>query len=255
MLYNINQMSIVCLKRKSRHIIDPISGKGKNGFSLVGGHRNIGSVGPTNLAKSVTRTPFRGALPMGSGGCCGSYVVNICNSGSCCTNDSEIIKKTVKNNSGMLMEKYKWMSGTYPNWWVKPTPDQGPVQNQSTYISEVSRTVGGRCGTTFAEDAGKNSGCSYLGVYDINNVDNVATVCKTRIGTSRRYYTLMSKSPKCAISSSQYQQTQLQKNNCLPTPPNRQHFPMVLVHNGCDVNYNTWQEAKAAGALPADWQP
>ena len=49
-------MSIVVLKKKSLRFQNTISGKEKDGFSLVGGHRNIGSVGPTNLAKSVTRT-------------------------------------------------------------------------------------------------------------------------------------------------------------------------------------------------------
>ena len=60
-------MSIVALKRNSRRYQATISGRGHEGFSLVGGHRNIGSVGPTNLAKSVTRTPFRGTAPMGNG--------------------------------------------------------------------------------------------------------------------------------------------------------------------------------------------
>ena len=62
-------MSIVALKRNSRRFLAPISGRGHDGFSLVGGHRNIGVVGPTNLAKSVTRTRFRGNAPMGHGGC------------------------------------------------------------------------------------------------------------------------------------------------------------------------------------------
>ena len=93
-------MSINVLKRKSRRFQAPISGHGKDGFSLVGGYRNIGAVGPTNLGRSVTRTPFRGPIPMGNGGCCGTYQIKIHNSGSCCTNDSSIIKPTVKRYCG-----------------------------------------------------------------------------------------------------------------------------------------------------------
>ena len=66
-------MSLVALKKKT-YAQKNLSGRGPEklfntlgpfgtntdinsygvGFSLVGGHRNIGSVGPTNLAKSVT---------------------------------------------------------------------------------------------------------------------------------------------------------------------------------------------------------
>ena len=70
-------MSIVALKRKSRGHKATISGIGSQGFSLNGGYRNHGSVGPTNLGRSVTRTPFRGPEPMGHGGCCGTYIRNI----------------------------------------------------------------------------------------------------------------------------------------------------------------------------------
>ena len=63
----------------------------------------------------------------------------------------------------------------------------------------------------------------------------------------------------------------LYKRECLPTPANKQPFPMKLNHNsetktvgvkstssiatGCQTNYLTWQEAMNNGALPADWTP
>lgn len=109
-------MSIVVLKKKSRRYQHHISGVGHLGFALNGTLRNIGSVGPTNLAKSVTRTPFRGIYPMGNGGCTrtlmygganrgscnGGYPIVISNSGSCCVNDPNIVKLSVKNTNGML---------------------------------------------------------------------------------------------------------------------------------------------------------
>ena len=61
------------------------------------------------------------------------------------------------------------------------------------------------------------------------------------------------------------------KKECLPTPANKQPFPMKLNHNnrpnpvgtksssnigiGCQTNYLTWQEAMADGMLPSDWTP
>lgn len=131
-------MSIVALKRNSRRYQAPISGRGHDGFSLVGGHRNIGSVGPTNLAKSVTRTRFRGTTPMGHGGCCGTYKISICNSGSCCSNDPSIIKPTVKNNKGSILKQYKWIHSAYPRYWVKPDDSMPKNYSQGVYVQKIS---------------------------------------------------------------------------------------------------------------------
>ena len=104
-------MSLVVLQRKSRRFQVPISGKGTHGFALNGTLRNIGSVGPTNLGKSVMRTPFRGSVPVGHGGCCGQYKVDILASGSCCTNDPNIVKRSVMNTGGHLAQKSEFGRG------------------------------------------------------------------------------------------------------------------------------------------------
>jgi len=95
-------MSIVTLKKKSRRWQTPISGQGDLGFALNGTLRNHGSVGPTNLGKSVKRTPFRGNEPMGHGGCCGNYKIDIHNSGSCYTNNKRVVKRSVGNTRGLI---------------------------------------------------------------------------------------------------------------------------------------------------------
>ena len=144
-------MSLATFKQKTKRYTNNISGSGSNGFSLSGGLRNIGSVGPTNLAKSVTRTRFRGNAPMGNGGCCGNYVINISNSGSCCSNDSSIVKPSVKNTRGMIDTKYKWMSSTYPNWWVQNTSTENYIQSE--HIRKVKETATARCGVVTSTDA------------------------------------------------------------------------------------------------------
>ena len=98
-------MSIVTLKKKSHRWQAPISGQGEFGFALNGTLRNHGSVGPTNLAKSVKRTPFRGNEPMGHGGCCGNYKIDIHNSGNCCTNNEKVVKRSVGNTRGLINQK------------------------------------------------------------------------------------------------------------------------------------------------------
>jgi len=135
-------MSIVALKRKTAARYGPHAAAG--GFSLNGNTRFKGP-GQVSLAESVTRTPFRGAVPMGHGGgarcrvrgikgraskcnSAGDYVVQVHNSGSCCTADASV-KRSVMNTSGMLETKYMGiLHGAYPNTWVKaPLLDTGDV--------------------------------------------------------------------------------------------------------------------------------
>lgn len=233
-------MSLNVLKRKSRRYQDPISGKGQNGFSLNGTHRNVGSVNPTNLGKSVTRTPFKGTEPVGNGGCCGTYKINIANSGSCCTNDNSIVKKTVKNTSGMIDNKYKWTKSQYPRLWVQRFDEYNT--SQELHIKNV---------------VASNSTCvvdkSDSGIYNCSA--NIA--CSYHIGGKKYIRMPYSKNHKqLPVDSSQYMRGLLQKSNCLPTPKNAQAFPNNVNNgsgSGCNVNASTPQEAINKGLLPPTW--
>ena len=235
-------MSIVALKRNSRRYQVPISGRGHEGFSLVGGHRNIGSVGPTNLAKSVTRTPFRGTAPMGNGGCCGTFVISIANSGSCNTNDPGIIKKTVKNNKGSIIQQYKWIHSAYPRLWTKNGATMPGNFSQGEYIKNV---VAGSA-TCVVDKV--NSGINDCG----GNLQCKAA--EYHIGGKKYYRSFYSKNLKpYPTSCSQYQISALMKKNNLPTPPCLAPFPMVLNNQACVDNLYTPQQAIDAGLLPEDW--
>ena len=117
-------MSIVAQKRNSRRFKAPISGRGTKGFSLNGGMRNQGWIGQTNLGRSNVGTVFRGAFPMGNGGCCGSYVINTQNSGRCCTNnpitshqiESTVCKSRCKTNWVKDMSSFAFSSGEQIKW-------------------------------------------------------------------------------------------------------------------------------------------
>ena len=239
-------MSIVALKRNSRRFQVPVS---QNGFSLNGTRRNIGVVGHTNLAKSVTRTPFRGPLPMGHGSCCGSYPIDIHNSGSCCTNDPDIIKKSTKNTKGHIYSSLLYpvcdngncAQGSQSNWVKNMTAEN---KSQGVYIHNVIAAYGACVENTNSE---KNAtagikpcvtGCTKYGNF---------------IGGKRHFIGAYTKDLGLNNPASEYIRSQLMKNKCLPTPECMQHFPMTLVHNGCDVNYLTPEEAIAAGALPSTW--
>ena len=94
-------MSIVAMKRKSRGFNAPISGHGKDGFSLNGGYRNQGWIGQTSISRPTHKTLFKGTEPVGHGGHLGDYVVSIL-PGSCSLNDSSVIKPSTLNTKGYI---------------------------------------------------------------------------------------------------------------------------------------------------------
>lgn len=237
-------MSIVALKRNSQRFQNPVSA---NGFALNGTLRNIGAVGQTNLAKSVTRTPFRGALPMGHGGCCGTYPIHIHNSGSGCVNNPSIIKKSTKNTMGHIYESFKYPVCANGNCaqgsqaiWAKNLSAYN--SSQGIYIENVVALVG-----SCVASANNNTD---------QKVKPCATDCfpyNSHIGGKRHFVGAYTKDLGLNNPASEYIRTQLKKNNKLPTPPCMEHFPMTLVHDGCDANYLTPAQAQAAGALPPNW--
>ena len=119
--------------------------KGSSGFSLNGGHRNVGYIGKT-MEMSQNGTPFRGKFPLGSGGIGGTYpspppVFNI-NEVNVLANQYQYIKPSVLSNRGMLHKKYKWIyTGKYPNFWVQPNyagSTQSNTKSQGMYIHDIT---------------------------------------------------------------------------------------------------------------------
>lgn len=155
-------MSLATLKKKSKTIYgNSISSStiSTNGFYLNGNKRVIGSVNTTNLGKSVTRTPFKGTEPAGHGGgsrCrvsgraarkCGNgnkYLKVVSNSGSNCTPQT-LVKPSTKNQKGLIDTKHKWMSSTYPNYWVKHI-NEPENTSSSSYIESLRNKAISNCG-------------------------------------------------------------------------------------------------------------
>ena len=132
---------------------------GNSGFSINGGHRNIGGVGK-DMKMSKSGTPYRGVNPIGWGGKNGTYpsaelvgpfggavsnssktsvVQPLLNSKIADTLGSQYIyiKPSVLSTYGMLRKKYKWAYyGQYPNYWVQPnyTGNQTDSASQWLYI-------------------------------------------------------------------------------------------------------------------------
>jgi hypothetical protein len=131
-------MSIVILKRKSDAMYKNMSVGSTTGFSLNGTHRNQGYVGQTMLSRSLPRTPMKGNVAKGHGGCCGKYPQNgIIQSAVTSLNDPSIVKPSVQTTSGMLRTHYQWIwrPQPYSSTKIDSTHNSNP---QSTYIRNIS---------------------------------------------------------------------------------------------------------------------
>lgn len=96
-------MSIATLKKKVQSEYNNSSVNAQHGFSINGTTRNQGFVGQTMLSRSLPRTPYRGAFPMGNGGCCGKFqIAPSVQSGVYYMNDPTLIKSSVISAQGVM---------------------------------------------------------------------------------------------------------------------------------------------------------
>ena len=141
---------------------------GPEGFSINGGHRNIGGVGK-DMKMSKSGTPYRGVYPIGFGGTFGTYpsatlvgnpesnstgavpnahsksaaVEPVLNSRIVDTMGTQYlyVKPSVLSTYGMLDKKYRWAYyGKYPNYWVQPnyTGNQTDTASQGQYLQTIT---------------------------------------------------------------------------------------------------------------------
>jgi len=244
-------MSIVALKRNSRRFKARISGQGSKGFSLSGGHRNQGWVGQGVRGRSLTGTPFRGAVPMGNGGCCGTYVKKINNrSSNCCTNDPNIVKRSTMNTLGHIDSTV-----IYPTAVFSDSCRDGKcpkIQNWVKDFSPLNHSEGQR----IFKVARENGKC--VNLKDDAGLDTCHKGCKSasyHIGGKKVVREMYSKNLNMlAVGSEEYQRTSLMSTVNLPTPDCKKPYPMELNHTGsCQKNFMTSDDAIKGGMLPKDW--
>jgi len=121
-------MSVVTLKRKTETQYNNMS-VGQKHFSLNGGFRNQGYVGQTMLSRSLPRTPMKGNVPKGHGGCCGTYPnKGIVQSAVKSLNDSTVMKMSSMNTMEMINMKYRWVRRPQPFSVFKIKPPESSTQ-------------------------------------------------------------------------------------------------------------------------------
>lgn len=182
---------------------DAIHNYGPVGFSLNGGHRNVGYIGKESKF-SRNGTPFRGKYAYGNGGSCGNYatsepVFNV-NRVNVLGSQYLYVKPSVLSTRGQLEKQYRWAyNGQYPNRWVQPVVGgtwQSDTKSQGMYIHQ--KTAANMCNINVNDQE------KYIG----NRVNHGPTLCETT--TAKFKYNDMARNApytkeiKQAITSSQY---------------------------------------------------
>jgi hypothetical protein len=192
---------------------EAINNYGSVGFSINGGHRNIGGVG-RDMKMSKSGTPYRGTQPIGWGGTYGKYpsatlvgstTDNIQSTGAVPNAHSKqpvvqpvlnsrivdtlgtqyaYIKPSILSTYGMLDKKYRWVYyGKYPNYWVQPnyTGNQTDTGSQGLYIQNVA--AANTC----------NLKVNNVGTYEGYFVKSSPTLCTPGRSTARFKYNDMAR--------------------------------------------------------------
>jgi hypothetical protein len=258
-------MSLAVLKRKSERFRNAPVSSTAAGFSLNGTLRNTTGF---RLLSGTTRTPFKGPLPRGhgTGPLNGKYPLIISNTGSTVgINDSSIVKRSSVSDATMRDLKYRWIrGGTYPRVWHKEIASAHvETRTQRAYIKMISEegvpgARGRKGGAAFKIPGAALDACGRNAVPPIPAPGTAECACLRKVGSESAIKHLRiritTKPGQIVVSQGQYLTLGgVGRRNCLPTPPQMQPFPFPMAHNGCDVNYLRWQDAQAAGRLPANF--
>jgi len=120
-------MSIHTLARKAQALYCRNHSVGSDGFSLNGKLRVQGI--HENISRSQTSTPFRGTVPVGNAGSCGTYNVHVIS--QCSYMPQPLVKRTVRASSGYTASLQNWH---------RPINHSGPLSN-SIFACYVGKAV------------------------------------------------------------------------------------------------------------------
>ena len=190
-----------------------IHNPGPVGFSINGGHRNVGGVG-RDMKMSKSGTPYRGTQPIGFGGTYGKYpsatlvgstangiqstgvapnahskqaaVEPVLNSRIVDTMGTQYlyIKPSVLSTYGMLQQKYRWAyTGQYPNYWVQPNYTGNQTDTASQWLYIQNKAAANTC----------NLKVNNVGTYEGHYVASGPTLCTPGRSTAMFKYNDMAR--------------------------------------------------------------
>ena len=181
-------MSLATLKKKTAAKYNNMSVGSKDGFSLNGTRRSQGYIGQDTLGRTLLKTPMKGNVVKGSGGCCGTYKVSpVVQSAVTSLNDINVIKSTVGSSSTFLLDH---SHAGYPENIVNNDSNLN-LNTQQDYIERTRKTAitnadNSDCGPSEAvvDDFTVNSNGLYFVLYNFYFADNTAI-----FDGSTNYYT------------------------------------------------------------------
>jgi len=205
-------MSLSVLKRKSETKYNKLSSRGSQGFSLNNPRRVSSHSGQTQ-----TQTLMKGTALRGHGTCCGKFPI-VMNKSQYVNYDAHVRDFSsskanqgisVKNHTGSMAIRHKWLKSGYPNYVVKNTRQtdydmyvaklhsQSAIQNYAS--TEEALTKDNCASITYSESSDGTQNCK----------KKVSTIVKN-VGT---------------MSQSEYLKTKYLQRHCLPTPVSKLHYP------------------------------
>ena len=233
-------MSVVMMQRKLK--AKQNMSRGTDGFSIKGTRRNLGRIG-SDSKNSTIRTIFRGTAPVGHGAnpITGYPVEILCNNGLNCSGSTCEQTSTLTNKGYIeshLINNIDCGDKCIANWVKSFNPLE---HSQGSYIRRIKVHRKG-CETERSEENYSN---------ETSCIDDCVNTYF--IGTRKISRDTYHKSTHGAITSGEYTEIDLLKNNCLPDAACKKPFPFVLTRDGCRKEYYTPEEAIADGLLPRDW--
>ena len=210
-------MSLVVLKRKAGTKYGKLSSRGNNGFSLNNPRRIESKMGRMRIQ---SQTPMNGTAYRGHGGCCGTYPTKVIKSQYVNDNphvrvfvdDKHNVGISVKNHSGSIATRHKWMKRGYPHYVTKDMRTKTYQEYVEAKAAQVGASEYGEQGKTFQCGNGDDDSKCYKS--EANIVKKVDT-----------------------LSQSEYLKTKFMNKNCLPTPYSKRPIPTPMpAHCGsCNV--------------------
>lgn len=174
----------------------------KSSFSTSGTSRTGNYIGKTSMKSSV-HTLFRGAEPVGHGGCCGSYKVSIVN--ECCTSTPSNGQSTM-TNSGLFLSRVQHPTSVYnlncdSKCSLPVYMDTSPLNHSSS--SHTKTNVSQQMAECYNLKTTN-------GIWNCNNNCNTASY---HIG-GKKYVSEPYARNVAPMSSSEYMTTRLMKKTC-----------------------------------------
>lgn len=249
-------------------------------FSLHGIHRTTPGIG-RHYHHTPTHTLFKGSEPRGHGGSKGVYKVRIAMGGSsqrCASNDgtardvADAQTTSVDHRADLHQRHADVYHGHYPRRWVQETKRNESAEEYlfklkqnivCMNLDDIKFNLKYECNGDIHEETGPVACCS--------KSSDIAAWTHDPAYYTRRYKPALRKRLRADVdhllfkliksdvqSQSEYIKTRYLRRQNLPTPKSRQHFPTAGLTAGCggtESTVRTWEEAQAAGRLPANYRP